>query len=150
MTESINEAITETPEVKETQEKKERKPKAEVRNTEIENSLQDLGLDTKDMSNDEMIKTLIKKTVEMRDKVIEKQLDKEQQMIKGYAEGNDVVLTDQDFIYRLRMMNVSKRYLHLFRDHDKVMKDLQIWKRIRHSGVTPFDRSVSSILSGKK
>lgn len=154
MSDSINEAINDVKE-EENQEitKKNKKIKAEpveVRDTFLEEALKDHGIDPTGMTNDEMTKALIRKSNQDRDKLIQKEVTKEEQMIKGYTEGNDVTLTDPDFIYRLRMMNVPRHYLHLFRDHDKTIKDHQIWKRIRHSGVKPFSESISSILSRKK
>ncbi len=96
----------------------------------------------------ELVKLLQKSFVVEHEKNKDKTVDIMTARLNEYIKTEGCILKDRDFGFRLLNMNVPKIYLKLFRDSDAPLKDQDLWKKIRFSGIKPV-HNLSEILSRK-
>lgn len=116
-------------------------------------SIEGIGATASGLTDIQLVKKLQDLAVGTNEKYVAITTDKLQVKLNGYAESAAEVgclVRDKAFLRRLFDMNIPKKYLKLYRDQDANLKDRAIWDIARESGISPLDKKIGEILSGRK
>jgi len=115
-----------------------KKPRMSKEKEALLKTVQNLGISTDGLSDQELLKKVVDELNKSSDKLAEKMAISEVDFIKKYVSGVEHNIKNQELLSRLRMMSVPSFYLHLFRDEDMILEDSELWSIINESGINPY------------
>lgn len=118
------------------------KSKKEAKREECIRMLTDLGVETKGLSDDDLIFKVVTELNKTNSLLAKQQSEKEISNLDKYVLGIKHKIKDSEFILRLMNLNIPSYYLHLFRDEDKELTNKELWAIVNHSGINPFKNRI--------
>lgn len=115
------------------------KEKKESKRDEYIKTLENLGITTKGLSDDELLFKVVSELNKSNSLLAEKEATDSLSKYDKYVLGVKHRIKNKDLILRLMKIGVPSFYLHLFEDEDmNLSSDKQLWRIINDSGINPF------------
>ncbi len=105
--------------------------------THLQDKLKGWDVDYENMDDNQLLNAVTSYADDMGKLAVKKHVSNLKERLAVYAHGS--TLTSPEFIDKLYHLSVPQQYLKLFHDQDYNFTASQIWERIRHSGIKPFD-----------
>lgn len=114
------------------------KAKKESKREEYIKTLEDLGIATKGLSDDELLFKVVSELNKTNSLLAAKEADESLSQYDKYVIGIKHRIKNKELILRIMKLGVPSYYLHLFEDDDIDLTDKQLWRIVNDSGINPF------------